>query len=427
MTLGSHELSRPDFMSLARGDGTPGAIAALVAAQRSKHVILTGAVAKLAGLGNGPDHALALAGYELLSRAQVADREAAETVLSHPSVGAWALHTLRSARGSGQPVPGARLSGLASVAAAAAIRSGITAEIEVPVIAGRVVLPSLGACPAVGPTAVVRAEPDAAEVVSGSRRVAVRAGSPGWQELRAARAGTLDVLIDDLDPFRMPAPDGTAAERLGPAQAAELQSALRAAWPVLSPASAAEVAAIVRVIVPYQAPEGGYVSTSSPQCFGAVAMSRPPDKYTCAETLVHETQHLKLCALLDLMQLSEPDDGSLFYAPWRTDPRPAAALLQGVYAFTGVSGFWREQCWTATEPAVRERAQAEFARWREGAAVAAGTLLDSGQLTPDGQLFVAEIAGVLDDWRLEPVPDEALVLARRKADRHLTQWHTDNA
>ena len=68
-------------------------------------------------------------------------------------------------------------------------------------------------------------------------------------------------------------------------------------------------------------------------------MSRQPDKYTCAETLVHETQHLKLCALLDLVTLARPDDGRRYYAPWRPDPRPAGGLLQGAYAFLGVSGF----------------------------------------------------------------------------------------
>jgi hypothetical protein len=77
------------------------------------------------------------------------------------------------------------------------------------------------------------------------------------------------------------------------------------------------IAAIVRVIVPHQAPESGYASTSSPQVFGTVAMSWQPDRCTCAETLVHETQHLKLCALLDLVTLVRPDDGRRYYAPWR--------------------------------------------------------------------------------------------------------------
>jgi uncharacterized protein len=195
---------------------------------------------------------------------------------------------------------------------------------------------------------------------------------------------------------------------------------------LLSAASAAEIAAIVRVIVPYQAPAAGHVSTSSPQAFGTVAMSRQPDPYTCAETLVHETQHLKLCALLDLVRLTRPDDGQRYYAPWRTDPRPASGLLQGAYAFLGVSGFWRAHRRVAPEPAVRRRAEAEFARWRDGAALVVETLLGSGQLTEPGQAFAREMAGVLDRWRRDQVSDDALVLAQRLADRHLTQWREDN-
>jgi len=266
----------------------------------------------------------------------------------------------------------------------------------------------------------------AAEVRSGGLRVAVREGAPGWRELRPVTAGSFRILVDDLDPFRMPATYGTPAGRLTPPQVAELRATMNAAWPVLPPASAVEIAAIVRVIVPYQAPGSGLVSTSSPQAFGTVAMSRQPDPYTCAETLVHETQHLKLCALLDLVALTRPDDGQRYYAPWRTDPRPASGLLQGAYAFLGVSGFWRAQRGVAPDPAVRERAAAEFARWRDGAALVVDTLLGSGQLTGPGHVFAQEMAGVLDRWQREPVPEHALVLAQRLAGRHLAQWQEDN-
>lgn len=420
MKADHHALSRGQFAVLARGGGGADAVRELVAAQHSRHKILMRAVAEVARQGGRPDDAIALAGYELLARVQQQNPAAADAAIGYPSVGAWALHTLRGI----QSVPGAQPSGLATVAAAAAIRAGIDAEIEVPVFNGTVTLPSLGTADAVGATAVVRTKP--AEVLSGGLRVPVRPGGPGWQELRRAQAGSLDVLVDDLDPFRMPAADGEPTGRCTPEQVTELATSLRAAWAVLSPASAAEIAAIVRVIVPYQAPESGHVSTSSPQSFGTVAMSRQPDKYTCAETLVHETQHLKLCALLDLVALTKPDDGQRYYAPWRTDPRPASGLLQGAYAFLGVSGFWREQRRAAPEAPVRQRAEAEFARWRDGAALAAGTLHSSGQLTAAGQDFVGEMSLVLDAWRHEPVPDDALVLARRKADQHLTQWQADN-
>jgi HEXXH motif-containing protein len=292
------------------------------------------------------------------------------------------------------------------------------------VVTVAVPLPSLGAASAVGGTAIVATK--AAEVRSGDLCVELRPGAPGWRELRRAAVGSLDVLVDDLDPFRMPAMDGEPSGRLTPPQVAELHATLRAAWPVLSPACAAEVAAIVSVIVPYPAPDSGHVSTSSPQSFGTVAMSRQPDKYTCAETLFHETQHLKLCALLDLVTLTQPDDGQRYYAPWRPDPRPASGLLQGAYAFLGVSGFWREQRRVAPEQEVRRRAQAEFARWRDGAAVVVETLLGSGQLTVSGQSFAEGMAEVLDAWQREPVPGDALAVARHKADRHVAQWQADN-
>ncbi|HEY1701798.1 MAG TPA: HEXXH motif domain-containing protein [Trebonia sp.] len=435
-----HSLSAGQFTGLARGGGDTDAIAQLVAAQRSKHLILLAKVAELARRGGHPDDALAVAGYRLLAQAQRLDPGAAAEVIGYPSVGAWALHIIQADRAkAGEPpadvpppdvplpagtLPDARPSGLAAIAAAAAIRAGLAAEIEVPVANGGVLLPSLGAADAAGRTAVV--DTGTAEVRSGSLRVPVRAGAPRWRELRRATAETLDVLVDDLDPFRMPAADGEPTGRLTPARIEELRAALRAAWPALAPASAAEVAAIVRVIVPYQGPEHGHVSTSSPQAFGTVAMSRQPDRYTCAETLVHETQHLKLCALLDLVALTRPDDGQRYYAPWRPDPRPASGLLQGAYAFFGVSGFWRQQRRAAPEPEIRQRAHTEFARWRDGAAAVAATLLGSGQLTESGTAFVKTMAAVLEDWRREPVPGDALATARRQADRHRAQWQADN-
>lgn len=416
-TIEHHRMPRGQFEEIAQGGGGADAIQLLVTAQHSKHMILLASVAQRAP----EDNRIAKSGYKLLARVQQQDRTAANTVISHPSVGAWALHTLRDS----QAVPGATPDGLASVAAAAAIKAGIDAEIEVPVIGGTVMLPSLGAADIGGGTAVVRTK--TAEIRSGDRCVTARPGAPGWQEIRSAQGGIPGVIIDDLDPFRMPANDGQPTRRLTTAEFAEFTTSLRDAWDVLLPASAAEIAAIVKVIVPYQAPDSGIVSTSSPQSFGTVAMSRQPDKYTCAETLIHETHHLKLCALLDLVALTKPDDGQRYYAPWRPDPRPASGLLQGAYAFLAVSGFWRGQRQVAPELAVRQRAQENFARWRDGAARVTGTLLSSGQLTPAGHDFASQMARVLDAWQREPVPSEALRHAQHEAERHLAQWRTDNA
>lgn len=375
-----HAMPADLFAELATGGGSQEAIRRLVSAQRSKHVILLHGVVQRA---RDEQDRIALAGWDLLAEVQRRDRAAAQAVISYPSVGAWAMHTLRG----DQHIPGAQPASLAAVAAAAAVRAGLDAEIEVAVTGGKVVLPSLGLIQVA----------DAESVTI--RTAGISPGADGWQDLRQASSGDLDVIIDDLDPFRMPADDGAPAGRLTAAELDGFRTVLRDAWTVLPRSSAEQIAAVVRVVVPYQAPEGGLVSTSSPESFGTVAMSRQPDKYTCAETLVHETQHLKLCALLDLVPMTRrPDDGQRYYAPWRTDPRPASGLLQGAYAFLGVSGFWRGQRHTAPEAEIRSRAEADFVRWRDGAAQVARSLLDSGQLTEEGETFVATMAQVLAAW-----------------------------
>lgn len=55
--------------------------------------------------------------------------------------------------------------------------------------------------------------------------------------------------------------------------------------------------------------------------------------------VAHEVQHVKLGALLDLVELIKPDDGSRCYVPWRLDPQPTDGLLQGDSAYLDVSGF----------------------------------------------------------------------------------------
>ena len=418
MSTEPHDMPRSQFMALAHGGGNTEAIEALVAAQHSKHVILLHGVKEAARPADRPDDRLAMAGYELLAEVQRSDPGAAAEVIRHPSVGAWALHTLRG----DQLLPWARPSGLAAVAAAAGIRAGMDLEIEVPVSNGSVLLPSLGIAAASGDTAIVRT--GVKEVCSGDLCVPLRCGEPGWQGLRQFQAGPLKILIDDVDPFRMPATDGEPTGRLTQRQLAELTETLNDAWGLLDPASAAEIAALVRVIVPYHAPADGFVSTTSPLTFGTIALSRPPDRYTCAETLIHEAQHLKLCALLDLVRLTYPDDGRRYYAPWRDDPRPASGLIQGVYAFLGVTGFWRRQRTTATGTSIEQRADAEFARWRDCSALGARTLLASGQLTSAGYDFVAEIAEVLEAWQAEHVSEQARGIARRKANLHKERWQS---
>ena len=54
------------------------------------------------------------------------------------------------------------------------------------------------------------------------------------------------------------------------------------------------------------------------------------DAPALAAALVHEVQHSKLNAVIDIVPLVRPGVGHRrYYAPWRDDPRPPAGLLQG--------------------------------------------------------------------------------------------------
>ncbi|WP_449066679.1 HEXXH motif domain-containing protein, partial [Planomonospora algeriensis] len=292
---------------------------------------------------------------------------------------------------------------LAALAAAAAIRSGAVCEIDVPAVEGVVTLPSLGQA-VLSPTvseATVHCFADGADVMADSLVVRVpadpRLDAPGWRSLRTLSAESdgmpFRVVVDDLDPYRMP---GTAnmGERLTPDEAEHWQRGLDGAWSLLvrhHRTVAEEVGTAVSVLTPLVAPARGQSSASSRETFGCVALSTPPDATTFAVTLTHETQHAKLSALLDLVPLTRPDDGSRHYAPWRPDPRPIPGLLQGAYAYLGVTGFWRRQRRLETGEAALE-AEAEFSQWRAAARLVAGTLLRSGRLTPPGEAFVAAMA-----------------------------------
>lgn len=418
------------FESLASGGGGPEAIRELTARRYRKHAVLLRGVLAAAESMGAEQARLARQGYDLLTEVRRRHPEAAEQMILHPSVAAWALRVVRAYR-YGASFPDANAGGLAAVAAAAAIRAGFPAEIEVTAPGKAVMLPSLGAADVNGQGAVVRCTGGGTEVLSADRRVTVPpdpyVDAPGWRGLRRVRADQFNVLVDDLDPFRMPS-SSDLSPRLGADEFGRLNAALRSAWPVLDqfhPAVAAEVLEAVSVIVPLTSARGGLVSASSSATFGAVGLSEPPDPYWCAVTFAHEIQHLKLSALLDIVPLTLPDDGQRYYAPWRDDPRPLNGLVQGAYAFLGVSDFWRRQR-RSVRSVLRLRADSEFVQWREATVRVIGTLLLSGRLTNAGADFVRGMARTVETWQDEPVLREALDLARDEAEWHLTRWQLHN-
>jgi uncharacterized protein len=444
MKLHDYRIPQHVFDALASGGGGAVAVRELARAECGKHAVLLWGVRHLVqGAGSAREARMARNGYDLLAAVQRHDPTSAATAIRYPAVGAWALHAVRASRSDVSRgdafMPRAEPGQLSAVAAAAAIRAGMHAEIEVPVSratdvsesGGTVVLPSLGVASVPSSTATVRVIGGDAAIVSAGRHVKLPADphqdAPGWRGVRRFRTADLGILIDDLDPFRMPAMT-SLAPRLSAAEISKWDATLEEAWLLLKehhPDVAAEVAETIAVMVPLIAQGEVHASSSSPEAFGAIAMSEPPDQYECAVTLVHETQHLKLSALTDVVPLTLPDDSRRFYAPWRSDPRPASGLLQGAYAHLGVSRFWRRHRQVANE-AQGLKAHTEFARWRAATAMVVETLMSSGQLTPTGLDFVRGMARTLSTWHYEPVLAEAQMRADREAELHLARWQRDN-
>lgn len=436
INIRSHRLPDDVFGALAAGGGGVRALHPLAAAQYSKHMLLLrGVVATAEALGH-PQASPARHAYELLAEIQEQAPGDVDSVLRHPAVGAWAWRTLRALHG-GEAMVGAEPGRFAALAAAAAIRSKTPCTLDIPATDGAITFPSLGMATLPGRerAAVVRCAADGVAVFAAGGYVLMLAdldeSVPGWRPLprivAEASGMTLRLLIDDLDPFRMPATVNTAPQLTGE-DIDWWRTALREAWTLLvryHPATAEEIAAAIRVITPLISPTDGQVGASSRETFGTVALSAPPDARSFALTLCHEVQHAKLAAVLDIVALTRPDDGRRWYAPWRDDPRPIGALLQGSYAYLGVSGFWRRQ--RRHEKGVAAvPAHSEFIRWRVASQLVVDSLLASGRLTPAGEQFVTGMARTLRGWENEPVPPAARMIAQRNAERHLTHWRLRN-
>ncbi|MFC8672828.1 HEXXH motif-containing putative peptide modification protein [Streptomyces griseorubiginosus] len=174
------------------------------------------------------------------------------------------------------------------------------------------------------------------------------------------------------------------------------QRLLDGAWQVLvrrHPWHAEAVAACLSTLVPLPpAPGGTSVSSAARRAYGAVALSPPPDPVLLALTLVHEFLHVQLGALLEVVPLHGPSSPARYHAPWRPDPRPLDALLQGTYAHLGVCDFWHTE---RTMPPSDPRAEQEHATSSGYTCEALETLLGSGELLPAGRRFTEQMRRAL--------------------------------
>ncbi|MET8150281.1 aKG-HExxH-type peptide beta-hydroxylase [Actinoplanes sp. NPDC049668] len=407
------------FDNLGSGLGGADAVRMLRATRYSRHLLLIEFL-----LTRVPDDPEPLRDLLERSRSAAPDRFAA--VIRAPMVGGWAAIAGRgAARRNPDPRTLAHLAAIALVAAAAAEIDG---SVSIPVDHGVAMLPGLGAVVADGLDQVeaMTSQGRISVVVDGAR-VDVPAdpvaGSAAWLPLRKLDAGSVRLDLEDLHPYRH-GHHAPPAGRLGPAEVERWRTLVAESWQLLTdllPDRAAELSAGLSSLVPLiDKGRGSALSASLRDVFGACGLTRPTSPDELAVTLVHEFQHSKLSALLELKQLTDPSDDGRYFAPWRTDPRPLAGLLQGVYAFVGVADTWRALRGTVADAELR------FAKSRLQVERGLTAVEQSGALTADGVRFAAALRRTVDAMLAEPVPAETARAAEQALARIRSAWELEN-
>jgi uncharacterized protein len=430
MAMNPHRISAADFDALAAGRGGTDAVAELRDAQLSKRVLLTAAVVSTARATAPADFAAAEVdrGVAVLEAVRERDPAAWARVLGHPFVDAWATRCLTELA-TGDPAQ-SLLGYLNALAAAAATVAAEPFALPVPIGVAGLPLPTLGVLrlPDDTGTALVSGRSGALRVCAGSGSYDVEPGADGparpghhWHPATplTPHGGWY---LDEADPYR-DSFEYDLAPWLDPAERADTAGTATAAAAILrreQPEQAAAIGIGLRSIVPLARPGAGReISAASRQAFGAVGSSLPGDPARFAEILVHEFAHAKLGALLDLVDLYEPRAGDVYYAPWRDDPRPLGALLQGVYAHLVVADFWRVHR-RDVPPADRDEAEAEYAYRREQVLQSVPVVAAAGALTDLGRRFTGTVAGTARSW--EQPPPSAVREAEHRLARHRGAW-----
>ncbi len=356
-------------------------------------------------------------------------------MLTNPYTGSWAGYTTRLLRNGidGVGPLWMHLGHAHAIAAAAAIRAELDFETVIPAWHGNAILPSLGMArfpdTETFSSVVVRGANGRYFVSNADATIhlpdALDSDAPGWWGIRRVRsqvgAHRFSLWLDDVDPYRglyEPIPP----ERLPGKDLADWQRLIDEACRLVAthlPGLARIMPVGLASLVPKPQVLFRNPSASTGEAFGSAVVGLPTDGASLAETLIHEFQHIVLGGLLHLVELYEPDPRERIYVAWRDDPRPLSGALQGVYAFFGVTAFWRALARAGTNA---RRSGFEFAYWREQTWHTLRVLHADSTLTDAGRRFLDAIAERLGPWQSEPVSAEASELATAARRDHSAGW-----
>lgn len=423
----THVLTAADLAALATGLGGAPVVAELMASRLSRHLLLLKYVSE-----QWPgDRAVLDAAVATLAAVQQNRPEVFHRLFGDPLVGAWLAHTTRRLRRHPDEFPLADLHHVGALAASAAVQAGLEADLTGYSRGGRVTLPGLGeAVLPDGADCPVRIRVSGGRAVLGDAAVAVPSPSSHWLGLRqlTARDGgsSCIVTVEDGNPYRASyhvAPAG----RLDTADVERWRQLFGQAWHLLNryvPERAGEITVGLRTVVPLHDEDPGAArSGTARDSVGALGLTPPRSAEDFAITVVHEFQHSKLSAVLDLVDLYESQGPERHFAPWRVDPRPTAGLIQGIYAFLGMADTWNG---FRADPGLRGIATDQFAMVREQVDAGLSALEGSAELTAEGRTFAEGMRRALDPLMRERLPAAAVKSAHTSLARTREEWRARN-
>ncbi len=419
---GTHRVTGADIDAVAGGRARPALLAELARGQVSRRMLLLWALLRGAAVIDldSATRACLAESARVLGQAQRRAPAAVRATLLHPGVGVWLADAVRrcwrSAAGENSDL--GPLGHAGGIAAAAAVRAGVACRLPVRVIDGLVSLPTVGTATvedaggsadpatAAGPLwalATVTVDGDGRHLdltIDGP-------GALGWlgrQDVGAPTGGGLGLLLEGADPFRVgdALPAGVAAAA-SPAATARWDRLVLAAGALLAdtgPDLVAEVAGTLHTLVPMRPVVACHGSSATAtDSLGTALLSPPSSPLALAASLVHESAHSRLEMVHDLAALVCEDAGrdALYFSPWRPDPRPLAAVLQGTFAHARMAAFWAAR-WTSRSCAADPHVAYEFAWCREALRAALPALRCADGLTVAGRRVVAVLAAACDDW-----------------------------
>jgi len=359
---------------LAAGPGDSEAIRSLADMRLS---MTRGLVATVAS-ENGSWNNLALKrtmtqGWTLLCALDREHPDAVREIFSHPYAYAWAIRCLRPSADADPDLDRAHLAGLA---AAAALRAGVCVQLSVPVRAGRLCVPTVGAL------LINDRSADTAVVSISPGRMTAPGHGGRWLRTRRVTGEVVQVSVEDLDPFR-DCQEWPAADRLTAAQWGAWRHGLASAGARLAaavPSYATALRSGLRTVVPLRQGTSGSRSATSRHAFGALALALPRHGDGLDELLLHEFQHIKLHALVDMHDLFDVEDSRRLRVPWRQTPRPVEGVLHGAYAHLALAHLCRSR---------GQAALGRYQQYRSWVCETTDKLAAMGVLTPDGERFAA--------------------------------------